>query len=153
MSVKSKDLTGANVFFTFTKLWSPTFSKISCSSNINVMFFLPVFCPRLALKTHIVTFIRSVTHHYAVFFPVRQRKWRGNVLCEVSGKCVMCVRPPCSTSTGCVVSVALECVWTATVSAGTGQGRVSHYFDSRVYHSITLLMLLFIIFYIVIFIV
>lgn len=44
----------------------------------------------------------------------------------------MCVRPPCSTSTGSVVNVGLECVWTATGSAGTGQGRVSHCSDVRV---------------------
>lgn len=39
----------------------------------------------------------------------------------------MCARPHCSTSIGCVVSVALECVWTVIGSAGTGPGRVSHF--------------------------
>lgn len=36
----------------------------------------------------------------------------------------MCARLPCSTSTGCVASAALECVWTAIDYAGTSPGRV-----------------------------
>lgn len=65
------------------------------------------------------------------FWAVLQRKWHGNEQCAVSEKCVTCVRPRSSTSTGYVVSVALECVWTAIGSAGTGQGRVSHYINHK----------------------
>lgn len=41
-----------------------------------------------------------------------------------------CARPPCLTSTGCVANVASECVLTAIGSAGTGQERVRHDFDT-----------------------
>lgn len=39
----------------------------------------------------------------------------------------MCARLPYSTSTGCVVSAALECVLTAIDYAGTSPGRVRQY--------------------------
>lgn len=71
----------------------------------------------------------SIVYIILFFWSVFQRKWRGNVLCEGSEKCVTYARRPCSTSTGYVASVALECAWTAIGSGGTGQGRVSHYGD------------------------
>lgn len=77
--------------------------------------------------------VREGSLYNPVFFLrlVIQRKWRGNVLYEASEKCAMYVRLPCSTSTGCVESVVLECVWTAIDSAGTDQGRVSQYGDIK----------------------
>lgn len=64
----------------------------------------------------------------SIIFPSSpQRKWRGNVRYEASEKCATFARPRCSTSTGCVVNVASACVWTATDSAGTDQGKVSQH--------------------------
>lgn len=105
-----------------------SFSALSCGFVLHFVSTLNLS----EVSLYITLFI------YFIFFPlpfpflwpVLQRKWRGNELCEVSEKCVTYVRPPCSTSTGCAASVVLECVWTAIGSAGTGLGRVSHYLDT-----------------------